>query len=214
MFNDASTRSAPHPHCAITTWVQNKVSVYVSKAEKSWHHLLYFEPAELLIYHTMETSIKRRSYKQASTVTKTRFFDAFDRRSPTEPLQNVIQSLHLPYSQRTTERWLRTRRGAGNNVYKAYHRGDKHHKKPSKITDAQLDILLDLKNPVRTQDLQTQIDFHNIRISKRAMQTNLIKRRHKAKRYKMARVTSISRKNMQERVEYGQEHQDKTVDGF
>ena len=30
----------------------------------------------------------------------------------------------------------------------------------------------------------------------------------------MARVTSISRKNKQERVEYGKEHQDKTVDEF
>ena len=145
----------------------------------------------------METSIKRRSYKQASIVTKTRFFNIFDRRSPTEPLQNIIQSLHLPHSQRTTERWLRTHRGAGSNIHKAYHRGNKYHKKPSKITDAQLDILLDPKNPIRTQDLQTQIDFHNIRISKRAMQTNLIKRRHKAKRYKMAKIISISRKNIQ-----------------
>jgi len=163
----------------------------------------------------METPIKRTSYKQASTVTKTRFFDAFDARPPTESIQDVIQKLHFPYSLRTTERWLKARRrGASRSGHEAYHRGGKHHKKLSKVTDAQLDILLDPINPVRTQDLQTQVDYHNIPISKRAMQTNLIKRRHKAKRYKMARVTAISKKNKQERVEYGKEHQDKTVDGF
>ena len=100
----------------------------------------------------METLIKRTSYKKASIVTKTRFFDAFDRRSPTEPLQNVIQSLHFPYSQRTTERRLKTCRGAGSNIHEAYHRGGKHHKKPSKITDTQFDTLLDPENPVRMQE--------------------------------------------------------------
>ena len=46
------------------------------------------------------------------------------------------------------------------------------------------------------------------------MQTNLIKQRYKAKRYKMTRVISISKKNMQKRVEYGKKYQDKIVDSF
>jgi len=125
----------------------------------------------------------------------------------------MIQSLQFPYYRRTTQRWLKTRQEAGD-THKIYHRGGKHHKRLSKITDAQLDTLLDPTNPVRTQDLQTQIDYYNIPVSKRAMQTNLIKRRHNAKRYKMAKVTAISRKNKQERVAYGKEHEDKSVNGF
>ena len=162
----------------------------------------------------METPTRHTSYKQASTVTKTRFFDAFDARPPTESIQDVVQKLHVPYCERTAERWLKKRREAPHGSHEVYHRGGKHHKKPSKIMDTQLDTLLNPKNPVRTQDLQTQLDYHNIPVSKRAIQTNLIKRRHNAKRYKMARVTAISRKNKQERVEYGKEHQDKIIDDF
>ena len=97
----------------------------------------------------METPTKQTSYKQASTVTKTRFFDAFDARLPIESIQDMIQKLHFPYSRRTTLRWLRTRHGANSNTHEAYYRGGKHYKKLSKIIDAQLDILLNPKNPIR-----------------------------------------------------------------
>jgi len=133
------------------------MSLYVSKVEKSWHHHLYSEPTGLFIlpHHcSMKTPPRKHNAKHASTVTKTRFFDAFNRRSPTETLQDMIQSVQFPYCRRTTQRWLKTRREA-SGAHKIYYRGDKHHKKPSKIIDAQLDTLLDPKNPIRIQDLQT-----------------------------------------------------------
>jgi hypothetical protein len=161
------------------------------------------------------TPPRRHNAKPASTVTKTRFFDAFDARSPTETLLDVIKQLNFPFSQRTTERWLKKRREAPRNlVHETYHRSGKHHNRLSKVTDVQLDTLLDPKNPVRTQDLQTQIDYYHIPVAKRTIQTNLIRRRRKARRYKMAVVTSISKKNKRERVKYGKEHQDKTVPNF
>jgi len=92
--------------------------------------------------HTPPQSPTRR--REASTVSRSRFFNAFNTREPGETVQNVIKRLNFNYSNftfdpHTCERWLRLHRFIGSV---AIYRPGKSHKKPLKITDQYLDILL------------------------------------------------------------------------
>ena len=72
-----------------------------------------------------------------------------------------------------------------------------------------------LRNPVRDQTYEAQIKYHDIPVKQRALRTQLAKHTKNAQRYKQAYVKKkISPKNKNERVEYGQTHQDKDVLGF
>ncbi len=94
--------------------------------------------------HTPPRPIKR---KEASTITKTRFFNAFDDRAPGESLKSVRQKLNIPYSYNTTWKWLKQRRKEGRIAYRQ--RG-KHHTTLSAVPDKDLDMLINPKNPVHT----------------------------------------------------------------
>jgi len=161
--------------------------------------------------HTPPQSPTRR--REASTVSRSRFFNAFDTREPGETVQNVVKRLNFNYSNftfdpRTCERWLRLRRSVGSA---AIHRPGKSHKKPSKITDQHLDILLNASPEIRSQPLPIQIEFHGLPTKKRNLQQQLWKRR-KARRYKKAWVRAVSKINQKKRVIHCRQYKDKPLE--
>lgn len=71
------------------------------------------------------------------------------------------------------------------------------------------------RNPVRNQLYEAQMEYHNIKGSTRQLKRRLKEETNKAQRYKQAYIQKkISPKNLNTRVEYGQQHQDKTIDDF
>src|SRR5215212_9708124 len=164
--------------------------------------------------HTPRKAIITRPCHEASTVTRTRFFNAFDAHSPGESLPQLIKKINFPYTLRTAEKWLKRRKQ--NPTTDTYRRPGKNRPgRPYLLSNEQLHALVDPKqNPIRNLGWESQIEYHHLPVSKRTLQTNLYKRTKKARRYKKARVRRISVKNKRERVAYGQEHRGKTVENF
>src|SRR5208337_4080379 len=164
--------------------------------------------------HTPPQSPHHR--REASTRSKSRFFDAFDTRHPSQSLQDVIRSLNLQFRtftfhERACQYWLRQRKAVGRD--KSIHRLGRSHQKPSRITEDHLNTLLHASKEVRSQPLPVQIQFYNLPTKKRNLQTQLRKRR-KARRYKKAFVRAVSKINQRKRVEFATLHQGKTIDNF
>jgi predicted metallo-beta-lactamase superfamily hydrolase len=71
------------------------------------------------------------------------------------------------------------------------------------------------QNPVRNQCYKAQIKFHDLDVKPRIIQRNLKRYIYQGQRYKQAYVSkSLSLSNCQERINYSQEHQDKTIENF
>jgi len=145
-----------------------------------------------------------RDIRQASTISKTRFFDAFDLRDPGESIKDVVKVLQFnqptfTFQPRTCERWLRQRRILGYTS--AAHRQGKIHKRASKVTDSHLSALLQAPEKIRTQPLEVQIEFHHLPTKKRNLQVQLWKRR-RSRKYKKAFTRAVSKINQKRRVEW------------
>ena len=150
--------------------------------------------------------------RQASTLSRTRFFDAFDSRNLGDSVKSVVKKLQFTHSTftfnpRTCERWLRLRRTLGSS---AIHRPGKSHKKLSKITDADLDTLLSASSEIRTQPLDVQIEFYHLHTKKRNLQLQLWKRR-KARHFKKAWCRAISKINQGKRVSHCLKYKDRPL---
>ena len=71
------------------------------------------------------------------------------------------------------------------------------------------------RNPVRNQPYDAQIAYHNIPVKRRQLQRKLREHINGGQIYKAAFVKKeILAKNKEERVAYGKEHKDKTVNNF
>jgi transposase len=146
--------------------------------------------------------------READTIRKTRFFEAYDGRQPGDTIDTIAKAQGV--NRWAADTWLRQRRAIG---IAAYRRTGKHRSgRPKKITDAQVNQLLDNNNPVRTQHYECQMQHFNIHGTTRTLQRALQPRQ--AQRYKKAPARAISQKNKRERVQYGKEHEGKTVEDF
>ncbi|KAM3067141.1 tRNA 2'-phosphotransferase [Clarireedia jacksonii] len=71
------------------------------------------------------------------------------------------------------------------------------------------------QNPVRDQRYEAQIAFHDLHLKPRQLRYNLEKYTNKGRRYKQAYIQKeISKPNRIKRVDYGQIHENETVDSF
>ena len=159
---------------------------------------------------TPTTSTSKSSRFVGDTITKSRFFHAIDMRN-NKPIIQVCKEEKISY--RTGKYWLRQRRILGTPIASQKSRREAAGR-PSKLSDDQLDQLLDVANPVRNQPYECQIQHFGFDVHPRTLQKNLTTRRHYAKRYKMAKVKEISPKNKKERVRYAEKHKDETVQSF
>ena len=159
---------------------------------------------------TPERAIKR---KEADTVKKTRFFEAFDSHTRAEePLESLAAKFDI--TERTAYKWLRQRRIRGSSAYRRSRKVPERLSRKSKLTNEQIRRLLSPSNPVRNQHYEYQIHHFNLPCTVRTLQRILQKRTKHARRYKAAPVKLLSSVNKAKRKKYGQEHQDKSIDEF
>ena len=147
--------------------------------------------------------------REGDTVRRTTFFKAVDSRG-VKPLELVYKEENIP--PRTGRYWLQQRRQTPEIAYRrvgAFRTG-----RPFKISDQKLDQLLDLKNEVRDQCYEHQIEIHQLGCSVRCLQTSLRQRRRNAKLYSKAKVKWVSPRNKDIRQDYGHDHGDEDVEHF
>lgn len=145
---------------------------------------------------------------------RVRFYDAWDKRSPTRSLRALEREFGLTHPN--GQRWLDQRTALGSP---AYHRtrklSDNLGPHPKVSADTCKMLVSPSRNKVRDQQLEAQIEYHKLPVKKRALQNRLKANTNKGQRYKMAYIKKrLSLKNRGERIHYGAEHQHKTVHDF
>ena len=148
------------------------------------------------------------------TVKKLRFFNAYDARGPTDSLRSIARE-YAP-SLSTAHRWLKERNQLGSPAHRRTRKLSVRLGRRPAVSKEQCETLVSpSKNPVRDQLYEAQIEYHNLHVHPRTLQRRLRQTTNNAQRYKQAYIEKvISKKNRGLRVQYGQEHQDKTIDGF
>jgi transposase len=157
------------------------------------------------------TPHKALEHKEADTVKKSRFFEAFDART-----SQSIRSIAVQHgiSERTATYWLNQRQNQGSPAYRRGRKLSKRLGRQPQLTDEQLQHLLSPSNPVRNQHYAHQIEHFGLSCGIRTLQTALRDRANHAGRYKSVRIKQLSSSNKEKRKLYGKEHQEKTIEKF
>ena len=160
--------------------------------------------------HTPERNIKRHEY---DTIRKCRFYDTFDSRQKGDSLRQICKQPQINIPPSTARRWLRERDILGSKSSRRTRKISKRLGRKYKVAEATLAPLLDENNPLNTKPYATQIKELRIPLTTRSLRRNFSKR-FGARRYKKPYTKEISQKNRVERIQYGEEHQDKTISDF
>jgi hypothetical protein len=150
----------------------------------------------------------------ADTIKKTRFFDAYDSRDPNESLRSIAAQNKT--TSPTARRWLKQREIEGTRAYRSTRKRSEILGKRSRISKEQCQILVSpSRNPVRNQLYEAQIEYHQLPVKKRALQSALKKHTNGAQRRRQAYIQKeISSGNKKLREQFGNRHQDKGVDSY
>ena len=161
---------------------------------------------------TLSSSSPQKHHKEADTVKRTRFFDAFDRKGDQAKEEFCGENKIL---RRTANRWLKERAILGSPAYRKNRKRSKRLGRKPKIPKEQLDVLVSpTQNPVRDQPYETQIAYHGIEASVKTLQRSLRAHKHDAQLFVQRQIQEIRPYNEEERMAYALEHKDKTVDNF
>lgn len=116
----------------------------------------------------------------------------------------------------TARRWIKQRENMGSLAYRRTRKMSNKLGRRSKVTKKVCKMLVSpSQNPVRNQPFDAQIEFHNIPVKRRQFQKKLKEHTNGGQIYKDAFVKKeISGKNRDERVAYGEEYKEKTIDDF
>jgi hypothetical protein len=159
---------------------------------------------------TPTRAIKR---KEADTVKKSRFFEAYDSRTRGEDSLESLATKH-GIAKRTAYKWLKKRQIQGSPAYRKTRKLSKRLGRQPKLINDQLQRLLSPSNPVRNQHYEHQIEHFGLSCGIRTLQIALRDRANHARRYKSVRIKQLSNSNKEKRKKYGKEHQEKTIDDF
>jgi transposase len=152
-------------------------------------------------------------HREADTVKKSRFFEAYDSQTRGEESLQSLASKH-DIAKSTAYNWLQKRRNQGSPTYRRSRKHSTRLGRPLKLTNNQIQRLLSPSNPTRNQHYEHQIQHFNLPCKTCTLQRALQTRTKHARRYKSVRVKQLSSVNKAKRKEYGQEHQEKTIDEF
>ena len=148
------------------------------------------------------------------TIKKTRFFEAWDSRTPSKSLRKITSLQGI--DKKTGSNWLKQRRELGSAAYRRSRPRSEVLGRRSRIQKKHTKTLVNHeKNPVRGECLKVQIEYFNLRISARQLQRRLDVLTNGARMYKAAYYKDeLSEQTKQARQDYGNKHDGKTVENF
>lgn len=152
--------------------------------------------------------------RDANTIKKTRFYDAYDEHHEHKSMRAICAGEKI--TEGCGRKWIRQRQELGSAAYRHSRGRSTKLGRPSKVTKSMCKMLVDpTQNPIRNQPYDAQIAYHRIPVKRRQLQRKLKEHTNGGQKYKMAFVKKeISDKNKAERVEYGYEHRDKSVEDY
>jgi hypothetical protein len=151
---------------------------------------------------------------ESDTIKRKDFYYAYDSREAGLSDRAFFRDFGINRS--TGLLWLRQRRILGSPAYRRTRQYSSKLGRPSKLSKESYKMLVSpSRNPVRNQHYEAQIEFHKLDVKPRTIQRNLKRYTEQGQRYKQAYVSkTLSKKNRQERIDYGEEHKDKTIEDF
>jgi hypothetical protein len=152
--------------------------------------------------------------REANTVRKTRFYDAWDREHERRSIRAICKDHNI--TEGTGRLWKRQREELGSLAYRYTWKLSSNLGRRLKVTKSICKMLVSpSRNPIRNQPYEAQIAYHNIPVKKRQLQYKLREHTNSGRVYKAVFVKKeISAKNKEERESYGKEYKDKRVDDF
>lgn len=148
--------------------------------------------------------------KEADTLKKTRFFHAFNAQIGARKLRPIARAQEIPLT--TAHRWLRQQRQLGSSAYRHTRKLSTRLRRPSSVTESDIQALLNAPQDVRIQPLAAQLAIHNIPLSLRQAQRKLKEYSNGGGKYKAAYFKDdLSPQNEADRVKYGTIYRGKSM---
>ena len=155
----------------------------------------------------------KRKREEPDTVRRTRFFNVYDEFFPDVSLTKICQNPEIDIAPSTGRNWLRQREELGDTAYRKIRKLSQSLGRPRQLGEHTLDRLLERENPAHNLGYQKQVETLDLPVSAYTLRRNLSKRKS-AKRYKKPRTKAISPTNKKLRVQYGRDHENKSVRKF
>lgn len=161
---------------------------------------------------------KRREF---DTPRKAQFYHDYDMRLPGTSIRQVERNNDIRHA--TAARWLKERQILGSPARRRSRKRSSLLGPHFQVSKEQCqDLINPDKNPVRDQQYEAQIKYHNIRnsntgqlVHKSTIQRSLCRETKNAKRYKQAYIQKkLLEKNQKERVKYGNLHITDDIDDW
>ncbi|XTI86240.1 hypothetical protein V2W45_1519188 [Cenococcum geophilum] len=138
------------------------------------------------------------------TIAKARFFDAWDTRDGSKTQGALAREAGT--SAPTASRWLKERAQIGSPARRHTRRRSAILGRKSRISKETCEML---------ELYKAQIEYHHLPLKRRQLRRKLFQHTKNAKRFHQAYIKKrMSKKNKEKRVEYGLEHQGKSVEDF
>ena len=151
--------------------------------------------------------------KEADTLKKTRFFNAFDAQTVDPKIRPVARATGIPYP--TARRWLQQRLQLGSSAYRRTRQLSTRLGRPSTVTESDVQRLIHAPQEVRQQPLAAQLTIHDIHLSERQARRKIKEYSNNAQRYKAAYYKDdLSSQNEADRTKYGILHRGKSIEDF
>jgi len=158
---------------------------------------------------TPPSSPKRQEY---DTTKRARFFDAWDAKEDIDGVGQICQKLNFNLPPSTARYWLRQRDIQGSPAFRRTRKQSARLGRKPKVSAADLGRLTNQQDPIHEEPYEVQAKTLDGQPAARTLQAHAS--RAGAKRFKKRYTTEISKKNKLIRVEYGKEHEKKTITGF
>lgn len=167
-------------------------------------------PTRLTIRQTPPPIPER--YTVATTTTRTRFFNAYDRDRNAKTLKRIAFDHGMGESK--ARAWLKKRDFYGLQAIHRTRRTSTRLGRPSRVSEDACRLLVDpARNPIRTEVWEAQIAHHHIPVGRRQLQRKLKEHTRGGQKYKQAFVSKLTRsQNTAKRIDYAREHVDQSLD--
>lgn len=150
--------------------------------------------------------------KEWDTVTRVRFFEAFDTMDPNDSLNSVANRPEINVPPATARRWLKQRDTLGSPALRRTRRRSSILGRNSTVTESVLETITDQSNPIHEDSYQDQVNKLELPCAPYTLQHHATQAG--ARRFKKSYTSEISAANKTKRIQYGREHQDKGIIEF